>query len=119
MSERAPPPSVMALKSDHTHLPSPSADADPDMFVPKMTKFLWGKVAWARDFCFLQHGCTTTDPDTGERLFAIVAGSIERPEVPDMENLCKRIRSKVKTSGVRGQPTDLGSSARRRVVERS
>lgn len=77
------------------------------------------KVAWARDFCFLQHGCTTTDPDTGERLFAVVAGSIERPEVPDMENLCKRIRSKVKTSGViqlfacrvaKDQPTDRPTS---------
>ncbi|CAM9931026.1 unnamed protein product [Ascophyllum nodosum] len=67
-------------------------------------RIVWGSfraagVAWARDFCFLQHGCTTTDPDSGERLFAVVAGSIERPEVPDMESLCKRIRSKVKTSG--------------------
>ena len=56
-------------------------------------------VAWARDFCFLQHACTTTDAVTGERIFCVVAGSVERPEVPNMEKLCKRIRSTVKTSG--------------------
>lgn len=56
-------------------------------------------VAYARDFCFLQHATYEIDPETGERLFVVVAGSIERPEVPDMEKLCKRIRSTVETSG--------------------
>ncbi|CAM9283446.1 unnamed protein product [Pylaiella littoralis] len=67
-------------------------------------RIVWGSfraagVAWARDFCFLQHACMTTDPSTGERLFAVVAKSIERPEVPDMEKLCKRIRSTANMSG--------------------
>ncbi|CAM9971824.1 unnamed protein product, partial [Laminaria digitata] len=67
-------------------------------------RIVWGSfkaagVAWARDFCFLQHASTTTDAVTGERIFCVVAGSVERPEVPNMEKLCKRIRSTVKTSG--------------------
>lgn len=43
----------------------------------------------------------STDAVTGERLFCVVAGSVERPEVPNMEKLCKRIRSTVQTSGER------------------
>lgn len=56
-------------------------------------------MAYARDFCFLQHGCPATDPKTGERLYIVAARSVERPEVPDMEKLCRRIRSTVMTSG--------------------
>ncbi|CAM9314654.1 unnamed protein product [Ectocarpus sp. 6 AP-2014] len=80
----------------------------------ELIRISWGSfkaagVAWARDFCFLQHAAASTDPATGERLFCVVSGSIERPEVPDMEKLCKRIRSTVKTSGlVFREPKDGG-----------
>lgn len=82
-------------------------------------RIVWGSfkaagVAWARDFCFLQHACATTCPNTGDRLYCVVAGSIERPEVPDMEKLCKRIRSTVKTSGEKTNEKTLRRRMRKR-----
>lgn len=67
-------------------------------------RIVWGSfkaagVAWARDFCMLQNACAMTDPETGERLFCVVSKSIERPEVPDMQKLCKRIRATADVSG--------------------
>lgn len=67
-------------------------------------RFVWGSfkatgVAWARDFSLIQKACTMTDQSTGERLFCIVAKSVERPEVPDMQKLCKRIRATADVSG--------------------
>ena len=67
-------------------------------------RIVWGSfkaagIAWARDFCMLQKACMMTDPSTGERLFCLVSKSVERPEVPDMQKLCKRIRATADVSG--------------------
>lgn len=67
-------------------------------------RIVWGSfkaagVAWARDFCMLQKACMMAGPSTGERLFCLVSKSVERPEVPDMQKLSKRIRATADVSG--------------------
>eukprot|EP00752_Nemacystus_decipiens_P011149 g9905.t1 len=77
-------------------------------------RIVWGSfkatgVAWARDFCMLQKAEAMMDPSTGERLFCLVSKSVERPEVPDMQKLCKRIRATADVSGfVFREPKDGG-----------